>query len=78
MSEEHNPTAAEDLDVETSEAASVAGGRPNLDPGQEGAYMFESEMAALQAKGYVEAACTADGSLMVNPKTNHQVTVRLV
>jgi hypothetical protein len=78
MSEEHNPTAAEDLDVETSEAASVAGGRPNVDPSEQSAYTFESEMAALQAKGYVEAACTAGGSLMVNPKTNHTVTVRLI
>lgn len=78
MSEEHNPIVAEDLDVETSEAASVAGGRPNVDPSEERAYMFESEMAALQAKGYVEAGCTVEGSLMVNPKTNHKVTVRLI
>jgi hypothetical protein len=78
MSEEHNPPAAEDLDVETSEAASVAGGRPNVDPGDQSAYTFESEMAALQAKGYVEAACMTEGSLMINPKTNHKVMVRLV
>ncbi|HEY2006101.1 MAG TPA: hypothetical protein VGG87_06600 [Solirubrobacteraceae bacterium] len=78
MSEEHNPPAAEDLDVETSEAASVAGGRANVDPGDEGAYNFETEMASLQAKGYVEAACMTEGSLMINPKTNHKVMVKLV
>jgi hypothetical protein len=75
MSEDQH-TIAEDLDLESSEAASVSGGRVNVDPGDQGAYDLESRMAALQAKGYVETACDTDGTLMVNPKTNHRVTVR--
>ena len=31
----------------------------------------------LQAKGYVAAACTREGTLMVDPKTHQHVTVKL-
>ena len=31
----------------------------------------------LQSKGYVAAACTREGTLMVDPKTHHRVTVKL-
>jgi hypothetical protein len=69
--------AAEDLEVESAEAASVAGGfiqrtgadAPISGPG--------SEIAGLQAKGYIEESCTTEGMLMVNRKTNHKVIVKL-
>jgi hypothetical protein len=77
MSEDQNTNAAEDLELEGSESASVLGGRVNLDPGEQHAYTVESEIASLQAKGYVEEACTTDGTLMINPKTKHQVTIRV-
>lgn len=32
----------------------------------------------LESDGYVAVACTRQGTLMVNPKTNRRVTVRLV
>jgi hypothetical protein len=31
----------------------------------------------LQSKGYVAAACTREGTLMVDPKTHQHVTVKL-
>jgi hypothetical protein len=71
MSEEQE-RSAEDLDLEESEAASVAGGMLAGHPGDN----VPSEIAGLKAKGYVEEACTTEGTLWVNPKTHHKVTVR--
>lgn len=76
MSEHEHP--AEDLEVEGSEAESVAGGLINHGPGPDGpAYSGESEMTRLMGKGYVEEACTTEGMLMVNRRTNHKVIVKL-
>ena len=75
MSEDKNTTAADDLELEGSESASVLGGRVLLDPGEEHAYAMDSEMASLQAKGYVEEACTTQGTVMVNLKTGHRKTI---
>lgn len=70
MSEDQD-RSAEDLDVEESEAASVAGGMlAGLRDDS-----VASEIAGLKAKGYVEDACTTSGTSWVNPKTNHKVTV---
>ncbi len=74
MSEHEHP---EDLEVESSEAETVAGGMFRAGDGAAPVYNPESEMARLQAKGYVEEACTTDGALMVNRKTNHKVIVKL-
>ena len=35
------------------------------------------EIHRLQSKGYVAAACTRTGTLMVDPKTHQRVTVKL-
>jgi hypothetical protein len=35
------------------------------------------EIHRLQSKGYVGAACTRTGTLMVDPKTHQRVTVKL-
>ncbi len=73
MSEDQN-TTAEDLDVEASEAASVAGGRMSeFDRTQ----AVEEQLFRLQSAGYIEEACTTEGTRMVNPKTRHTVTVRM-
>ena len=75
MSEDKNPAAADDLDVESSEAASVAGGRTsNMDASQG----IEMEMFRLVDQGYVEEGCTTEGTVMVHPKTNHKVTIKTV
>ncbi len=68
--------AAEDLEVESSEAETVAGGMYNFTGGDAPA-PGESEMTRLMAKGYVQDACTTDGALMVNRRTNHKVFVKL-
>jgi hypothetical protein len=73
---ENEKLGAEDLDLEASDAASVVGGRANVDPGQHAAFMADGELARLRAKGYVEEACTTEGTLLVNPKTKHRVTVK--
>jgi hypothetical protein len=70
---EHQDQAAEDLELEESEAASVAGGMglagaPGADP--------RAEIASLQAKGYVEDACTTEGTRWINHKTKHTVLVK--
>jgi hypothetical protein len=72
MSEDQDKTV-EDLDLEESEAASVAGGmsmagRGGDDPG--------NQLASLKAKGYVEDACTTEGTLWINPKTKHKIMIR--
>lgn len=74
MSEDKNTTAADDLDVESSEAASVAGGRSR--PSQFAATQgIEEEMFRLESEGYVANACTTEGTVMINSK-GHKVTVK--
>lgn len=75
MSEDKNMPAADDLDVESSEAASVAGGRMAQFESNQG---IEMEMFRLESEGYVAAGCTTEGTVMVNPKTRHKVTVKTV
>lgn len=76
MSEDKNTTAADDLDVESAEASSVAGGRTSseFDRTQD----IEVEMFRLESEGYVPNACTTDGIGMVNPATKQQATVKTV
>ncbi len=57
---------AEDLTLDTADSEAVRGGRVNVDPGDERAYVLESELAAATADGYVQKSCTAHGALMVN------------
>jgi hypothetical protein len=74
MSEDKNPTAAEDLDVESSEAAAIAGGRSR--PSQFAATQaVEEEMFRLESEGYVPDACTTEGTVMIGPR-GHKVTVK--
>lgn len=73
MSEERDPITAEDLEVEGSEAASVAGGRLTPSPFEHS----QEQVFKLESEGYVAEACTKDGTLMVNKKTGHKVTVRI-
>jgi hypothetical protein len=42
------------------------------------AYELQETMFRLESEGYVPAACTREGTLMVNPKTHQRVTVKLV
>ncbi len=75
MSEDKNTTTADDLDVDSSEAASVAGGRTR--PSQfDRSQGIEEEMFRLASEGYVQGPCTKEGTVMINPKTHHQVVVR--
>lgn len=72
MSEDQD-TTADDLDLEESEAASVAGGafragNAGGDPG--------TDIESLKAKGYVEDACTTEGTLWINPKTRHKIMLK--
>jgi hypothetical protein len=64
---------AEDLTLEVADSEAVTGGRVNVDPGDESAYVLESELAALKAKGFVQKSCTPDGALMVNAKGQTQL-----
>jgi hypothetical protein len=73
-----NIEEAEDLTLESSDSEAVRGGRVNVDPGDERAYVLESELAALSAKGYVQDSCTKDGALMVNVKTGQKQLLRFV
>jgi hypothetical protein len=74
MSEDKNTTAADDLDVESSEAASVAGGRSS--PSQFAATQaIEEETFRLESEGYVADACTTEGTVMINSR-GHKVTVK--
>jgi hypothetical protein len=75
MSENENP-GAEDLDLEASDADAVVGGRAQMDAAQRGGFSVQSELARLRADGYVEEACTPEGTLLVNHKTNHKTMVK--
>jgi hypothetical protein len=57
---------AEDLTLESTDSDAVKGGRVNVDPGDERAYVLASELAAWTAKGYTQDSCTTEGALMVN------------
>jgi hypothetical protein len=76
MIEKDNTPAAEDLPLEGSEAESVVGGMSAMDNAN--TYSIESEMFRLMSAGYVEEGCTTEGTVMVDPKTNHRVTVKTV
>jgi hypothetical protein len=73
---ENESLGAEDLDLDPSDAASVVGGRVNVEPSQQGAYSVDSELARLRADGYVEEACTPEGTLLFNQKTKHRTMVK--
>jgi hypothetical protein len=75
VTQEQNPTAAEDLEVEEAEASSVAGGRSTPSAFDRTA-SIEEQMFRLESAGYVMESCTKEGTRMVNPATNHSVTVR--
>lgn len=70
---EDQDKAAEDLDLEESDAASVAGGMMRAGGGGGDPAV---DIASLQAQGYVEDACTTEGTLWVNHKTKHKIMVR--
>jgi hypothetical protein len=59
-------TTAEDLDLDGTEADAVVGGHSNPD----------SEIRHLAREGYVEQACTSEGTVMYNPKTKHHTLVK--
>lgn len=71
---EDQDRAAEDLDLEESDAASVAGGMSRA--GGRGGADPAADIASLQAQGYVEDACTTEGTVWVNHKTKHKIMVR--
>jgi hypothetical protein len=73
MSEDKNTTAADDLDVESSEAASVTGGRSSSQFAATQA--IEEEMFRLESEGYVPDACNTEGTVMINSR-GHRVTVK--
>ena len=76
MSDDENVAHTEDLPLEDSESESVVGGRAAVSSEDQRVYTMEEETFRLESQGYVEQACTVEGTLFVNPKTNHRVTLK--
>lgn len=73
MSQDQDQTrAAEDLEVEGSEAEAVTGGRASKFQRDQD---VEVEMFRLESEGYVANACTTDGTVMRNPQTHKDITI---
>jgi hypothetical protein len=75
MSDDQNAAHTEDIPLEGSESESVVGGAAMSSEGER-VYTMEEETFRLMSQGYVEEACTKEGTLFVNPKTNHRVTLK--
>jgi hypothetical protein len=73
MAEQERTAHTEDLPLEGTEAESIVGG--HMSPTQ--ISRADQEIARLEKEGYVQDACTVEGTLMVNPHTHKSVTVRL-
>jgi len=76
MSPDERTGGAEDLELEGSEAESVIGGRHGPSKFQR-TQTYEEEIFRLASQGYVECACIDGGTVMENPKTGHQITIKL-
>jgi hypothetical protein len=63
-----NIDEAEDLTLESSDSEAVRGGMVNVDPGDERAFVLESDLAKLTAQGFVQKSCTPQGLSLVNAK----------
>jgi hypothetical protein len=77
MSEKEHTSDPEDLQLEGSEADSVVGGRAAMPSTSERVSTMETEIFRLESEGYVEEACTREGTMFVNPRTGHRVTLKL-
>lgn len=75
MSEDEITGSAEDLDLEGSDGESVVGGRITTSRFKSAEAAAE-EIFRLANEGYVETACTVDGTLMENKQTKHRVAVK--
>jgi hypothetical protein len=77
MGEHEHTSDSEDLQLEGSEADSVVGGRAAMASTSERVYTMETEIFRLESEGYVEEACTREGTLFVHPKTGDRVTLKV-
>jgi hypothetical protein len=74
MSPEEIISGAEDLEVDGSEAESVAGGMSvsRFERMQDA----EAEIFRLANQGYVECSCIEGGTVMEDPKSGHRIAVK--